>query len=156
MPTPATARATNRGSGIGLAQQFLAFAAGALLFELQLFLLPCLGHLRKDLFQLQVALHLFVVLLALALRLLELAPLDFLALGRGQRGIEAFLELALAQQQFVLVLLALQQLTLHPTRGRLRERGGQTDAGEAGSHGAGTRCATGYHESPMPDAANLG
>jgi hypothetical protein len=156
LPTPAAARTTNCRSGIGLAQQFLALAAGALLLELQLFLLPCLGHLGKDLLQLQVALDLLVVLLALTLRLLELAPIDFLALRRRQRGVEALLKLALAQQQFVLVLLALQQLSLHPSRGRLCERGAQTDAGEAGSGGAGTRNATGYHENPTPDAANLG
>jgi L-asparaginase II len=141
------AHTAGRGSGIGLAQQFLALAAEALLFELQLLLLTRLRYLRQDLLQLQVALHLFVVLLALALRLLELAPFDFLALCRRQRGIEAFLKLALAQQQLVLVLLALQQLPLHAARGRLREPklGAQTGAGQAASHGAGAPGTSGYH-----------
>jgi len=158
-PCMATAApAAGRWSGIGLAQQFLALAAEALLFELQLLLLTRLRHLGKDLLQLQVALDLFVVLLALALRLVELAPFDFLALGRRQRGIEAFLKLALPQQQLVLVLPALQQLPLHPARGRLRERnlGAQTGACQAARHGTGAQGTTGYHGHPMPGAANDG
>lgn len=136
-----------RGSGIGLAQQFLALAAEALLFELQLLGLPRFGQSGKDLFQLQMTLLLVVLLLAQPLRLFELASIEILPLRRGQRRIEALLKLTLPQQQFVLVLLALQQLPPYPARRRLRKSntGAHGRTGHACRQGAGTHGAAAYH-----------